>query len=97
MDSTPRPARTSSLLQRAGRAFLQEAKEFCLLTGLHGYKYIVQPGKHAAERWVAVHRPAASCCQHECQHCSVPMLSCRLPKAKTLGITIIPTFETFIY
>ncbi|KAE8737086.1 hypothetical protein FOCC_FOCC017456, partial [Frankliniella occidentalis] len=41
---------------RARKAFRQEAKEFCLFTGLHGYKYIVQPGKHRAERlfWILV-------------------------------------------
>ncbi|XP_034240292.1 sodium channel protein Nach-like, partial [Thrips palmi] len=42
--------RPKGLWRRAKDAFQQEAMEFCLFTGLHGYKYIVQPGKHRAER-----------------------------------------------
>lgn len=38
------------LWRRSRDAFRQGALEFCLFTGLHGYKYIVQPGKHRAER-----------------------------------------------
>ncbi|KAK3914581.1 Sodium channel protein Nach, partial [Frankliniella fusca] len=54
LDGTTIPRR--STWGRARSAFRQEAREFCLFTGLHGYKYIVQPGKHRAERlfWVLV-------------------------------------------
>ncbi|XP_034232250.1 sodium channel protein Nach-like [Thrips palmi] len=35
-------------------ALRRQAVEFCLQTGMHGYKYIAQPGKHGVERvfWV---------------------------------------------
>ncbi|KAJ1526072.1 hypothetical protein ONE63_009237 [Megalurothrips usitatus] len=54
LDQLPAPRRP--LWRRVKDAFRYEAKEFCLFTGMHGYKYIVQTGKHRAERffWVLV-------------------------------------------
>ncbi|KAJ1523170.1 hypothetical protein ONE63_001061 [Megalurothrips usitatus] len=47
-------APTKGLWERTRAAVRREVVEFCLLTGLHGCKYIAQPGKHSAERlfWV---------------------------------------------
>ncbi|XP_052131458.1 uncharacterized protein LOC127751647 [Frankliniella occidentalis] len=37
--------------RRQFTALRSTALEFCLLTGLHGCKYIAQPGKHGVERF----------------------------------------------